>query len=113
MKLVVATTNQGKLREITDILQSAPVELVTLDKFPAIPEPEETGATFAENARLKAHAAAQASRATSLNTIFSASIQIHSRSADAFCSTHRATLSSRREFISSCRRHRFVYTELS
>ena len=54
MKLVVATTNQGKLREITDILQSAPVELVTLDKFPAIPEPEETGATFAENARLKA-----------------------------------------------------------
>jgi XTP/dITP diphosphohydrolase len=54
MKLVVATTNQGKLREITNILRSAPVELVTLDQFPGIPEPEETGATFAENARLKA-----------------------------------------------------------
>jgi XTP/dITP diphosphohydrolase len=54
MKLVVATTNQGKLREINDILRSAPVELVTLDAFPDIAEPEETGATFAENARLKA-----------------------------------------------------------
>lgn len=54
MKLVVATTNQGKLREIKDILRSAPVELVTLDDFPAIAEPEETGTTFAENARLKA-----------------------------------------------------------
>ena len=54
MKLVVATTNQGKLREINAILNSAPVELVMLDAFPDIPEPEETGDTFAENARLKA-----------------------------------------------------------
>ena len=54
MKLVVATTNQGKLREIKGILAPARVELVTLDHFPHIPEPEETGATFAENARLKA-----------------------------------------------------------
>ena len=54
MKLVVATTNQGKLREIKGILGPARVELVTLDAFPHIPEPEETGATFAENARLKA-----------------------------------------------------------
>ncbi len=54
MKLVVATTNPGKLREITAILSRAPVELVTLDKFPDIPAPDETGATFAENARLKA-----------------------------------------------------------
>lgn len=54
MKLVVGTTNQGKLREITDILRSAPVELVTLDQFSDIPKPDETGATFAENARLKA-----------------------------------------------------------
>ena len=54
MKLVVATTNPGKVREIDAILKSAPVELVTLDAFPDIPEPEETGVTFAENARLKA-----------------------------------------------------------
>ena len=54
MKLVVATTNQGKLREIKAILRSAPVELVMLDRFQDIPEPEETGATFGENARLKA-----------------------------------------------------------
>lgn len=54
MKLLVATTNAGKLREIAGILAGLPVELVSLADFPAIVEPEETGATFAENARLKA-----------------------------------------------------------
>ena len=54
MKLLVATTNQGKLREITGILAGLPVELVGLERFPGLKEPEETGATFAENARLKA-----------------------------------------------------------
>jgi len=57
MKLVVATTNPGKVREINDILArraGSRVELVSLRDFPAIVEPEETGATFAENARLKA-----------------------------------------------------------
>lgn len=54
MKLLVATTNAGKMREIGDILEQLPVELVSLADFPGIPEPEETGTTFAENARLKA-----------------------------------------------------------
>ena len=35
MKLLVATTNPGKLREIAGILQGASVELVTLDDYPA------------------------------------------------------------------------------
>lgn len=54
MKLLVATTNPGKLREIAGILEGLPIELVSLDDLPGIPEPEETGATFADNARLKA-----------------------------------------------------------
>ena len=53
-KLLIATTNPGKLREIEGILSGAPVELVTLRDLPDIAEPEETGGTFAENARLKA-----------------------------------------------------------
>jgi XTP/dITP diphosphohydrolase len=52
--LLIATTNPGKLREIRGILSGAPVELVSLEQFPGIDEPEETGATFADNARLKA-----------------------------------------------------------
>jgi XTP/dITP diphosphohydrolase len=53
--LVVATTNPGKVREITGILSGAAgIELVSLERFPGLDEPEETGATFAENARLKA-----------------------------------------------------------
>jgi XTP/dITP diphosphohydrolase len=49
---VVATTNPGKLREIELALAGAPVQLLPLDR--SIPEPEETGLTFAENAALKA-----------------------------------------------------------
>ena len=52
--LLIATTNPGKIREIRGILEGVPIELATLDAFPGIPEPEETGLTFAENARLKA-----------------------------------------------------------
>jgi XTP/dITP diphosphohydrolase len=54
MPLLIATTNPGKLREIKDILNWIPIELVTLELFPEVPEPEETGETFAENARIKA-----------------------------------------------------------
>ena len=54
MRLLVATTNRGKLREIAGILEHMPVELVSLDDLGNIAEPEETGETFAENARLKA-----------------------------------------------------------
>ncbi len=59
-KLVVATTNPGKVREINDILAGAGIDLVPLDTFPGLIEPEETGTTFAENARLKALYYAQA-----------------------------------------------------
>lgn len=54
MKLLIATTNPGKLREIRAILEGTSVSLHTLDEFPFIEEPEETGATFEDNARLKA-----------------------------------------------------------
>jgi XTP/dITP diphosphohydrolase len=52
--LLIATTNPGKIREIRGILDGLPIELETLEGFPGIAEPEETGTTFAENARLKA-----------------------------------------------------------
>jgi XTP/dITP diphosphohydrolase len=66
-KLVVATTNPGKVREINGILAGLAssatrpgLEIVSLEQFPGLVEPEETGATFAENARLKALYYAQA-----------------------------------------------------
>lgn len=52
--LLVATTNQGKLREIRTLMAQAPVRLISLADIASIEEPEETGATFEENARLKA-----------------------------------------------------------
>lgn len=60
MTLVIATTNPGKLREIEGILagvtrpDGTPVRLLSLRDFPQIVEPDETEATFAANARLKA-----------------------------------------------------------
>ena len=53
-RLLVATTNPGKLREIRDVLSGAPVDLIGLGDLPWTEEPEETGDTFEENARLKA-----------------------------------------------------------
>ena len=52
--LLIASTNPGKRREIALILAGLPIELLSLADLPDILEPDETGATFAENARLKA-----------------------------------------------------------
>ncbi|MBI4266049.1 MAG: non-canonical purine NTP pyrophosphatase [Acidobacteria bacterium] len=54
MRLLIATTNPDKLREIRHLLAHVPVDLVSLRDLPPFPEPEETGTTFQENARLKA-----------------------------------------------------------
>ena len=59
IRLVVATGNAGKVREITRILDGVCVEIVSLADFPSMPEPEETGSTFAENAAIKARYAVQ------------------------------------------------------
>jgi XTP/dITP diphosphohydrolase len=53
-RLLVATTNPHKLREIRDLLTGVPVTVVGLDTRTPLPEPEETGDTFGQNARLKA-----------------------------------------------------------
>jgi XTP/dITP diphosphohydrolase len=58
--VVIATHNPGKLREMRELL--APYGIATQSAAElGLPEPEETGATFAENARIKAVAAARAS----------------------------------------------------
>jgi len=52
--LVIATRNPGKTAEIRDLLQGYPVHIKNLDDFGPIPEVEEDGATFEENAYKKA-----------------------------------------------------------
>ncbi len=60
-RLVLATANQHKLVELTRILADGRVDvaLTSLAEFPGAPDVAETGATFAANALLKAHAIAQ------------------------------------------------------
>jgi XTP/dITP diphosphohydrolase len=54
VKLLVATTNRGKLGEIFPLLAGLPLEIQTLADHPPIAPPDETGSTFAENAAHKA-----------------------------------------------------------
>jgi XTP/dITP diphosphohydrolase len=54
IRILVATTNGHKVREIRELLDGAPIELVTLAAWPDVAAPEETGSTFGENARAKA-----------------------------------------------------------
>ena len=58
--LVIATHNPGKLREIAELIEPFGIDVVSANDL-GLAEPEETGATFAENAALKAHAAAAGS----------------------------------------------------
>jgi XTP/dITP diphosphohydrolase len=59
-RLVIASHNQGKVREIQELLQPFQVQIISAGTL-GLPEPEETGSSFRENAELKARLAAVAS----------------------------------------------------
>ncbi len=58
MRLIAATYNAGKLRELRQLLAGLPLEVVSAADA-HLPDVEETGATFVENARLKAASAVE------------------------------------------------------
>ncbi len=60
MRLIVATRNRHKVAEIRAVLAIPGLELIAAADWPGLPEVEETGLTFADNAILKAVAAARA-----------------------------------------------------
>jgi len=64
-KLIVASHNKGKAREIAELLAAFPVEVVSAAAL-GLPEPEETGLTFIANAELKARAAAATAKLPAL-----------------------------------------------
>ena len=59
-RIVIATHNPGKLREMRALLAPYGVDAVSAGDA-GLSEPDETGTTFSENARIKAEAAAKAS----------------------------------------------------
>jgi XTP/dITP diphosphohydrolase len=56
MKILIATKNPGKIAELRSLLSDERFEFIGLDALSDIPDVEETGNTFAENAKLKAAA---------------------------------------------------------
>jgi len=60
-RVVIATHNPGKLREMRELLAPYGVDATSAGEL-GLPEPDETGANFIENARIKAVAAAQATK---------------------------------------------------
>jgi XTP/dITP diphosphohydrolase len=59
VKLVVATRNAGKLKEIRRLLESSGIEVLGMESFAGLPEVVEDGDTFRANAEKKARAVAQ------------------------------------------------------
>ena len=64
-RLVIASHNPGKVSEIADLMRPFVVEVISAADL-NLDEPEETGTTFADNALLKAHAAAKAAKLPAL-----------------------------------------------
>jgi XTP/dITP diphosphohydrolase len=56
MQIVLATNNEDKIKEIRQLLDGHGVEVLTRNDFQNFPDPEETGKTLEENAKLKAKA---------------------------------------------------------
>ncbi len=57
-KILLATANRGKIKEIKEILEGLDLDIVTLDDYPGLSLPPEDGSTFRENALIKARGAA-------------------------------------------------------
>ncbi|MCW5960036.1 MAG: RdgB/HAM1 family non-canonical purine NTP pyrophosphatase [Pyrinomonadaceae bacterium] len=53
-KILLATRNRGKVVEFQKLLEELPFELISLEQFSRVPDPVESGATFEENAVIKA-----------------------------------------------------------
>jgi XTP/dITP diphosphohydrolase len=66
VRLLVATTNAGKIREIRAVLEGAAIQLITLNAWPRLEAPDEMGRTFRENSRQKALYYAAASGETTV-----------------------------------------------
>ena len=54
MRIVLATKNEGKVREIAQMMEGAGIEMLSLNHFAALPEIVEDGTTYLENALKKA-----------------------------------------------------------
>ena len=64
-KILIASHNDGKVREIKDLLTEFPIDIVSAKEL-QIPEPEETETSFAGNATLKAEFCAQYGKISAL-----------------------------------------------
>ena len=64
--ILVATHNAGKLEEMVHLFEPLGISVVGAAEL-KLPEPEETGTTFVENARIKAHAAAKTTNLPALS----------------------------------------------
>lgn len=58
-RVVLASKNRGKIAEIAAVLSDLPVDIVGVDDYPGLPEVEEDGADFRENALKKARVVAE------------------------------------------------------
>ena len=68
-KIIFATGNEGKMREIREILSDLPYEILSMKEAGLVSDPEENGETFEENALIKARALHEALGGQVVDTI--------------------------------------------
>jgi XTP/dITP diphosphohydrolase len=102
-KLVVATHNAGKLAEIVALLGDRPLELVSAADL-GLPPPAETETTFLGNARLKAHAAAEASGLPALGDDSGIEVDALDGAPGVFTADWAAQPSGERDFVHAMER---------
>lgn len=66
LEVVLATRNEGKVREFVELMRDLPVQVYSLDAFPQIPDLAEDGGTYTENAISKASTVAALTRKVSV-----------------------------------------------
>lgn len=66
LEVVLATRNEGKVREFVELMRDLPAQVYSLDAFPQIPELAEDGGTYTENAISKASTIAALTRKVSV-----------------------------------------------
>ena len=87
-RLLLGTHNKGKAKEISALLAALPFEVQTLDDFPGLIVPEETGTTLEENAILKARHYAESTGLLTLADDTGLEVDALNGAPGVYCSTY-------------------------
>ncbi len=99
MKLLIATRNKGKIKELNGLLKNSKIEIKSLNNFDNTEEVLETGKTFAENARIKAESYALQTNCRTLSDDSGLEVEALNNAPGVYSATYAGENSSDEENI--------------